>query len=70
VGKEARMAAEARPRGDYDAIVVGAGLGGLSAAALLARAGLSVMVVEQQDGPAATRTGSAAGPIGSTPRCT
>jgi prolycopene isomerase len=35
----------------YDAIVVGAGLGGLSAAALLARAGLKVIAVEAQDGP-------------------
>jgi phytoene desaturase len=35
----------------YDAVVIGAGLGGLSAAACLAKAGRSVLVVERQDGP-------------------
>ena len=35
----------------YDAVVVGAGLGGLSAGACLAKAGRSVLVVERQDGP-------------------
>ncbi len=35
----------------YDAIVVGAGLGGLSAAAALAKAGKRVLVAERQDGP-------------------
>lgn len=35
----------------YDVIVVGAGLGGLSAAALLAKAGQHVLVVDRQDGP-------------------
>jgi phytoene desaturase len=34
-----------------DVIVVGAGLGGLSAAALLAKAGLDVLVIDRQDGP-------------------
>jgi len=33
----------------YDAIVVGAGIGGLTAAALLARAGRAVLVVERHD---------------------
>ena len=35
------------PRGRYDAVVVGAGVGGLVAANLLAREGLSVLLVEQ-----------------------
>jgi phytoene desaturase len=35
----------------YDAIIVGGGLGGVSASALLARAGLKVLVVERGDGP-------------------
>ncbi len=35
------------PRDSYDAVVIGAGIGGLVAANLLARGGLSVLVVEQ-----------------------
>jgi prolycopene isomerase len=35
----------------YDVVVVGAGLGGLSAAACLAKAGKSVLLVERHDGP-------------------
>ncbi|HYB24447.1 MAG TPA: NAD(P)/FAD-dependent oxidoreductase [Solirubrobacteraceae bacterium] len=38
-------------RESYDVIVIGAGLGGLSAAACLAKAGRSVLVIERQDGP-------------------
>ena len=38
-------------REHYDVIVVGAGLGGLTAASLLAKKGLSVLIVEQQDKP-------------------
>jgi phytoene dehydrogenase-like protein len=37
----------AEPRAEYDAVVVGAGIGGLVAANLLARGGLSVLLVEQ-----------------------
>lgn len=41
----------AAPAGDsYDAIVVGAGLGGLSTAACLAKAGRRVLLVEREDG--------------------
>lgn len=36
---------------DYDAVIVGGGLGGLSAAARLARAGLRVLLVEAHDQP-------------------
>ena len=35
----------------YDAIVVGSGLGGVTAAAVLARHGLSVLLCERNDGP-------------------
>ena len=43
-----RFHAESR-RDRYDTIVVGSGIGGLTAAALLARAGQSVLVVERHD---------------------
>lgn len=40
------------PRSDaYDVIVIGSGLGGVSAAAMLAKQGIKVLVVEQGDGP-------------------
>jgi prolycopene isomerase len=47
-GTAMKFHGEAR-RERYDAVVVGAGLGGLSAAALLARAGRRVLVVERHD---------------------
>lgn len=42
---------EEAARDAYDAIVVGSGLGGLTAAALLSRAGKRVLVVERHDRP-------------------
>lgn len=42
---------EEASRDTYDVIVVGSGMGGLTAAALLARAGRSVLVVERHDRP-------------------
>ena len=47
-GLPSRFHAESS-RDAYDAIVVGAGMGGLTAAALLARAGRSVLVIERHD---------------------
>jgi len=35
----------------YDVIVIGAGLGGITAASLLAKRGLSVLMIEQQNKP-------------------
>src|SRR5918993_1115140 len=36
---------------EYDVVVIGSGMGGLSAAALLAKAGKKVLVVERHDRP-------------------
>jgi phytoene dehydrogenase-like protein len=50
--KEAVPVSVGGPRGDrYDVVVIGAGVGGLTAGALLARAGLSVLVVEAEQRP-------------------
>jgi NADPH-dependent 2,4-dienoyl-CoA reductase/sulfur reductase-like enzyme len=38
-------------RNSYDVIVVGAGLGGMAAASLLAKRGLSVLMIDQQNKP-------------------
>jgi len=43
-------------RDDYDAIVVGAGLGGMTAASLLAKRGLSVLMIDQQNKPGGSCT--------------
>ena len=45
------MAARIGPKGDYPAVVIGAGLGGLTGAAYLAKAGFPVTVVEQHSIP-------------------
>jgi prolycopene isomerase len=42
---------EEATRESYDAVVIGSGLGGLTAAAQLARAGRSVLIVERHDRP-------------------
>jgi prolycopene isomerase len=39
------------PEGEYDAIIIGAGLGGLSCAAFLARDGFKPLVIEQHNKP-------------------
>ena len=43
-------------RDSYDVIVVGAGLGGMTAASLLAKRGLSVLMIDQQDKPGGSCT--------------
>ena len=43
-------------RDRYDVIVVGAGLGGLTAASLLAKRGLAVLLIDQQDKPGGSCT--------------
>jgi prolycopene isomerase len=43
-------------RDTYDVIVVGAGLGGMTAASLMAKRGLSVLMIEQQDKPGGSCT--------------
>ncbi len=49
--KEGKEGTEQPRRNTYDVIVVGSGIGGTTAGALLAKAGLSVLVAEQGDGP-------------------
>ena len=43
-------------RDRYDVIVVGAGLGGITAGALLAKQGLSILMIDQQDRPGGSCT--------------
>ena len=51
-----RGSSDTRPRGTR-VVVVGAGMGGLTAALLLAARGLQVTVVEKADRPGGRRTG-------------
>ena len=51
-----RLLEDAILRDYYDVIVVGAGLGGMAAASLLAKRGLSVLMVEQQSKPGGSCT--------------
>jgi len=53
-------AEEAEVAGDWDVVVIGAGLTGITTAGLLARAGLSVLVVEAEHLGAGTTGGSTA----------
>ena len=46
-----RILADNLLKDHYDVIVVGAGLGGLTAGSLLAKRGLSVLIIEQQNKP-------------------
>src|SRR5262249_20105021 len=58
-----RLVVGVQPQSDhYDAVVVGAGLGGLSAAACLAKAGRSVLVVQGNDGPGGNAAAFRRGP--------
>jgi prolycopene isomerase len=43
-------------RNHYDVIVVGAGLGGMTAASLLAKRGLAVLMIDQQNKPGGSCT--------------
>lgn len=55
-GLRMRVLEDAILRDRYDVIVVGAGLGGMAAASLLAKRGLSVLMVEQQGKPGGSCT--------------
>jgi phytoene dehydrogenase-like protein len=48
--------------GDYDVIVVGAGVGGITAASLLAKSGLHVLVLDRNYLPGVGCPKPAAGP--------
>jgi prolycopene isomerase len=51
-----RIVGESVLRDRYDVIVVGAGLGGMTAGALLAKQGLAVLMIDQQDRPGGSCT--------------
>ena len=54
----------------YDAIVIGSGLGGLTTAALMAKAGKKVLVLERHYTAGALPTRSSAGAMSGTWACT
>jgi phytoene dehydrogenase-like protein len=62
-GKTEALAAKIEPKSEYPVVVIGAGLGGLTAAAYFAKNGFPVTVIEQHNVPGgyATSFGRAAG---------
>lgn len=60
-GSEASFGSEAREE-SYDVIVIGGGIGGLSAAAFLAQSGQRVLLLEQAEGPGGYARGFHRGP--------
>lgn len=55
-------------RDRYEVIIVGAGIGGLTAGAMLAREGIDVLVIEQAHQPGGCCTSFRAGALPSTPQ--
>ncbi len=51
-----RLINDAVLKDTYDVIVFGAGLGGMTAASLIAKRGLSVLMIDQQDKPGGSCT--------------
>jgi cation diffusion facilitator CzcD-associated flavoprotein CzcO len=51
-----RLVNDVLPKNKYDVIVVGEGLGGMTAASLVAKRGLSVLMIDQQDKPGGSCT--------------
>jgi 2-polyprenyl-6-methoxyphenol hydroxylase-like FAD-dependent oxidoreductase len=54
----------------YDIVVVGAGLGGLTAGAILTRAGRKVLIIERSNSSAAQRRATSPAICSSRARCT
>ena len=62
----AAYAAKMGPKSNYPTVIVGAGLGGLSCGAYLAKEGIPVTVVEQRDIPGVMHA-HLIGPMGNLP---